>query len=77
MAVDVYNAQDVNNRSMGADFPWTLIITPQEREALDWIKFATPEDAVVQVEPYIRGAKHWAYIPAFAERRSIAGLPDR
>lgn len=75
VAVDVYNAQDVNNRSMGADFPWTLIITPQEREALDWIKFATPKDAVVQAEPYVRGSKHWAYIPAFAERRSIAGLP--
>jgi hypothetical protein len=75
VAIDVFNARDVDNRDMGADFPWTLVITPLEREALDWIRTATPPTAVVQVEPYIRGAKHWAYIPAFAERRSVAGLP--
>ena len=75
VAVDVYNAQDVTNRNMGADFPWTLVVTPLEREALDWIRMSTPANAVVQVEPYIRGSKHWAYIPAFAERRSVAGLP--
>lgn len=75
VAIDVYNAQDVHNREMGADFPWTLVLTPPEREALEWIRTSTPTDAVVQVEPYVRGSKHWAYIPAFAERRSVAGLP--
>jgi hypothetical protein len=75
VAIDIYNAQDVSNREMGADFPWTLVITPLEREALDWVCTNTPPDAVVQVEPYVRGSKHWAYIPAFAERRSVAGLP--
>jgi hypothetical protein len=75
VAIDVYNAQDVSNREMGPDFPWTLVITPHEREGLDWIRSSTPTTAVVQTEPYIRGSRHWAYIPAFAERRSAAGLP--
>jgi hypothetical protein len=75
VAIDVYNAQDVHNREMGADFPWTLVVTPLEREALDWIRTSTPLKAVVQVEPYIRGSKHWSYIPGFAERRTVAGLP--
>ncbi len=75
VAIDVYNAQDITNGEQGPNFPWTLIITPQEREALDWIRKSTPQDAVVQVEPYVRGNKHWAYIPAFAERRAVAGLP--
>jgi hypothetical protein len=75
VAVDVYNAQDVTNRTKGADFPWTLVITPEEREALDWVRTSTPPDAVVQVEPEARGAVHWSYIGAFAERRMAAGLP--
>lgn len=75
VAVDIYNAQDIHNRAMGADFPWTLVITPLERQALDWIRTSTPQKAVVQAEPYIRGNKHWSYIPGFAERRSVAGLP--
>jgi hypothetical protein len=75
VAIDVYNAQDVDNREPGPAFPWTLVVTPAEREALEWIRRRTPARAVVQVEPYIRGAKHWAYIQAFAERRAAAGLP--
>jgi hypothetical protein len=75
VVIDVYNAKDVTNREMGANFPWTLIITPLEREALDWIRVSTPPNAVVQIEPYIRGSKHWSYIPGFAERRSVAGFP--
>jgi hypothetical protein len=75
VAVDVYNAQDVTNREQGPTFPWTLVISPDEREALEWIRRSTPPDAIVQVEPYIRGNQHWAYIPAFAERRSVAALP--
>lgn len=75
VAIDVYNAQDITNREAGPTFPWTLIITPPERQALDWIKRATPPDARVQVEPYVRDSGTWAYVPAFAERRMAAGLP--
>src|SRR4029453_3027986 len=35
----------------------------------------TPQNAIVQVEPYVRDSKTWAYVPAFAERRMSAGLP--
>lgn len=75
VAIDVYNAQDIHNRNQGAGFPWTLVITPPERAALDWIRDHTPRDAVVQPEPYVRGAATWAYVPAFAERRMAAGIP--
>ena len=75
VAIDVFNAQDITNREQGPGFPWTLIITPPEREALDWVRANTPADALVQVEPYIRDAGTWAYVPAFAERRMAAGLP--
>jgi hypothetical protein len=75
VAIDVYNAQDITNRSQGADFPWTLVITPAEREALDWVRHSTPPRAVVQIDPEARGAAQWSYIGAFAERRMIAGLP--
>jgi hypothetical protein len=75
VAIDVYNAQDIDNRAYAATFPWTLIITPPEREALEWIRRATPVDALVQIEPQARHSGTWAYIPAFAERRMAAGLP--
>jgi hypothetical protein len=75
VAFDVFNAQDVENREAGPAFPWTLVVTPEERAALDWIKVNTPPDALVQVEPRVRDAGTWAYIPAFAERRMAAGLP--
>jgi uncharacterized membrane protein len=75
VAIDVYNAQDIDNRNQGAGFPWTLVITPPERAAFDWIRDHTALDAVVQPEPYVRGAATWAYVPAFAERRMAAGIP--
>lgn len=75
VAIDVYNAQDIRNREEGAGFPWTLIITPEEREAFNWIRAHTPPTAVVQPEPVVRAARTWAYVPAFAERRMAAGLP--
>ena len=74
-AIDVYNAQDVSNRTEGPGFPWTLIVSPGERQALDWIRHTTPEAAIVQYEPIARGATWWCYITAFAERRMAAGLP--
>jgi hypothetical protein len=75
VAIDVYNAQDITNREQGPTFPWTLIITPPEREALTWVRRATAPDAIVQVEPYVRDSGTWAYVPAFAERRMAGGLP--
>jgi hypothetical protein len=74
-AVDIYNAQDVWNRRDGPGFPWTLIITPDERAGFEWLRLRTPPNAVVQYEPYARGAKHWTIIGALAERRMAAGLP--
>lgn len=75
VAIDVYNAQDITNRAAGPSFPWTLVITPPEREAFHWVQRATPADSLVQVEPFVRDAGTWAYVPAFAERRMAAGLP--
>jgi hypothetical protein len=73
--IDVYNTQDLTNRARGPGFPWTLVLSPDEVEALSWIRRFTPPDAIVQVDPVARGAATWAYIPAFAERRMAAGLP--
>ena len=73
--IDVYNASDLTNREQAAGFPWTLIVSPDELEALEWVKHATPADAIVQAEPWIRNQATWAYVPAFGERRMSAGLP--
>lgn len=78
-AIDLYNTQDLSNReevsSPAGTFPWTLVLSRDEIEALDWIKHFTPADAIVQVEPYVRNSATWAYVPAFAERRMSAGIP--
>jgi len=74
-AIDLYNTQDLSNVEEAAGFKWTLILTPDELRALDWIRGHTPPDAIVQVEPFVRDAYTWAYVPAFAERRMAAGLP--
>lgn len=74
-AIDVYNTQDITNRQEAPGFHWTLVIPHDELEALAWVKQHTPLDATVQVDPEIRDAETWAYIPAFAERRMGAGLP--
>ncbi len=73
--IDLYNTQDTSNQHLGPGFRWTVILTPDELEALRWIKQNTPPDATVQVEPYARDNETWAYIPAFAERRMTAGIP--
>jgi hypothetical protein len=75
VAIDVYNAQDITNREPGPSFPWTVIVTPHEREALEWVKKNTPLDATVQVDPHARHSATWAFVQAFAERRGVAGLP--
>ncbi len=73
--IDLYNTQDIANRAMGPGFPWTLVLSPQEQEALAWLRRHTPPDAVVQVDPIPRDPSTWAYVPAFAERRMAAGIP--
>lgn len=73
--VDTYNAQDITNREPGPGFRWTLPVTAGQQEAFAWIQRSLPEDAVVQMEPVLRGREHWSLIPTFAQRRMSAGLP--
>lgn len=73
--IDGYNAQDVSNRAMGPGFPWTVTVGRAQQDAFDWIERKTPEDAVVQMEPTVRGRGTWSLIPSFAHRRMAAGLP--
>jgi hypothetical protein len=73
--VDEFEAQDITNTGMGPGFHWTVHITPQQQQAFSWVRHATPHDAVVQMEPSIRGRETWTLIPSFAERRMAAGLP--
>lgn len=74
-AIDLFNAQDVENRARSSGFAWTLRVTPGEWEAFEWLRRRTPKDAVVQVDPITRGRDSWTIVPSFAERRMAAGLP--
>ena len=74
-AIDVYNTQDITNFGQAPSFKWTLLLTPDELQAFDWIKQHTPPDAIFQVDPKPRDSATWAYLPAFAERRMSVGLP--
>ena len=74
-AIDVYNAQDTSNVSEGPIGPWTLRVTPHQLAALDWLRRSTPQTAIVQMEPLVRGRTTWSLIPSFAERRMAAGRP--
>lgn len=73
--IDIYNAQDTTNLSMGPGFRWTVRLTAQEDQALTWIKRSTPSDAVVQMSLEPRGRETWSLVPSFARRRMAAGLP--
>ena len=35
----------------------------------------TDPKAIFQIDPVARNPEHWAYLPAFAERRMAAGIP--
>lgn len=74
-AIDAYNTQDIANRGQASGFRWTLVLTHDELEAFNWIRAHTGPDAIFQVDPVVRDAETWAYLPAFAERRLSAGLP--
>ena len=73
--IDVYNAQDTSNVEMGPGFRWTVVITPEEQEALHWIERYTAPNAIVQMSLDPRGRETWSLIPSFARRRMAAGLP--
>ena len=73
--IDIYNTQDLSNRSEAPGFRWTLVLTPDDRQVFDWIRHNTAAEAVFQVDPVVRDSETWAYLPAFAERRMAAGLP--
>jgi hypothetical protein len=73
--IDTYNAQDIDNRRQGPGFRWTLWTTSAQQEAFAWLREHTPDDAIVQMEPMVRGREHWTLIPSFAGRRMAAGLP--
>jgi hypothetical protein len=74
-AIDVYNTQDITNHGPAPAGNWTLRLTPDDRQVFAWIKDNTDPKDVFQVDPVERGSHHWAYLPAFAERRMAAGLP--
>jgi len=73
--IDTYNAQDINNRSMGPGFRWTITLTPAEQEAYLWIRRETPRDAIVQMDPIAHGRETWSQLPTFAWRRMAAARP--
>ncbi len=73
--VDIWNAHDISNQRRAAEFRWTIVVTAAQQEAFRWLRANTPEDAIVQMEPMLRGREHWTLIPSFAGRRMAAGLP--
>jgi hypothetical protein len=73
--IDLRNAADIGNRAMGPGFPWTLTVSPEQQEAIAWVRANTPSKAIVQMEPMVRGRGHWSFVPTFAQRRMAAGLP--
>lgn len=73
--IDIYNTQDITNFGEAPAGRMTLLLTPDELQAFDWIKHHTRPDARFQVDPVARGQETWAYLPAFAERRMAIGLP--
>jgi hypothetical protein len=73
--IDEYNAQDVTNHLMGPGFKWTVTLSPDQQEAMAWIRRTTSPHAIVQMEPMIRGRETWTLIPTFAQRRMMGGQP--
>jgi hypothetical protein len=73
--IDTFNAQDINNLSMGPGFRWTITVTPDEQEAFRWLRTQTPADAIVQMDPAAHGRETWSQLPTFAQRRMAAARP--
>jgi uncharacterized membrane protein len=75
LAMDEYNARDIDNRARGPGFPWTVLITPDDVAALGWLQAHVAADARVQIEPTVRDRASWALIPAFGRRHMAIGAP--
>jgi hypothetical protein len=73
--IDTYNAQDISNFSESPIGPWTVTVTRDEHEGLEWLRASTPPAAIVQMEPMVRARQTWSLIPSFAQRRMAAGQP--
>jgi hypothetical protein len=73
--IDAYNAQDISNFSESPIGPWTVTVTRDEHEGLEWLRTSTPAAAIVQMEPLVRARQTWSLIPSFAQRRMAAGQP--
>jgi hypothetical protein len=73
--IDAYNAQDVSNFSESPIGPWTVTVTRDEHEGLEWLRTGTPAAAIVQMDPMARARQTWSLIPSFAQRRMAAGQP--
>ena len=73
--IDAYNAQDISNFSESPIGPWTVIVTRDENQGLEWLRKSTPPTAIVQMEPMVRARQTWSLIPSFAQRRMAAGQP--
>jgi hypothetical protein len=75
-ALDLYNAQDIENRRVSrGDFRWTTVLRHTEAEALKWVRSETDPRAVVQWDVRARDLGEWAMIPAIGERRMAVGFP--
>jgi hypothetical protein len=72
--IDVYNTQDITNHGPAPAGRWTLRLSPDDRQVVEWIRDNTDSKAIVQVDPVPREFD-WAYVPAFLERRMAAGIP--
>ena len=74
-AIDIYNTQDTTNHSEMPAGRWTYRLRPDDLQIFDWLRHNTDPKATVQIDPVARGAEHWAYLPAYGERRMAAGIP--
>ncbi|MEO5820809.1 MAG: hypothetical protein ABIT71_09905 [Vicinamibacteraceae bacterium] len=74
-AIDTFNAQDIENRHMGAGFRLSVDVSAAEQDALLWLRLVTPPTSIVQVDVAARGSDSWTLLPTFAQRRMYAGLP--
>lgn len=73
--IDVYNAQDITNRSEGPGFHWTEVLDVEHQDALTWMQRATRPTDVIQLDPTARGSTTWTIIASFGQRRMAASLP--
>ena len=73
--IDLYNAQDITNRTAGPGFRWTEVLDVEHQDAVTWMKRATRPTDVIQLDPTARGETTWTIIPSFGERRMAASLP--